>query len=151
MCFHGLDGGFEIASFEGPRSEFPEAVIHHLGCALVGADWMEKGNGSTGEGLQDDCADQWDRNREPSQTCAQVAFIIRADDAGGLANSLQSDEQAYAFRRQSLDEIRRGRIVSLDVARARMREWAKSILERQPAFVLGQKVLAHQSDRPEHS
>lgn len=46
---------------------------------------MEKGNGSAGEGLQDDCADQWDRNREPSQTCAQVAFIIRADDAGGLA------------------------------------------------------------------
>lgn len=82
---------------------------------------------------------------DPSLVIGEGAFVDPYD-AGGLANSLQSDEQAYAFRRQSLDEIRRGRIVSLDVARARMREWAKSILERQPAFVLGQKCGMDSAD-----
>ena len=82
---------------------------------------------------------------DPTLVIGEGAFVDPYD-AGGLANSLQSDDQAFAFRRQSLDEIRRGRIVSLDVAKARMRDWAKSILERQPASVLGQKCGMDNAD-----
>jgi uncharacterized protein len=82
---------------------------------------------------------------DPTLVIGEGAFVDPYD-AGGLANSLQSDDQAFAFRRQSLDEIRRGRIVSLDVAKARMRDWVKSILERQPASVLGQKCGMDNAD-----
>ncbi len=75
---------------------------------------------------------------DPTISIGEGAFVDPYD-AGGLANSLQSNEEAFEFRRQSLDEIRRGRIVHLDIARSRMREWARSILERRPASVLGQK------------
>lgn len=75
---------------------------------------------------------------DPSLSIGEGSFVDPYD-VGGLANSIQSEQEAFAFRRQSLDEIRRGRIVHLDVARSRMQEWARSILERRPASVLGQK------------
>jgi uncharacterized protein len=82
---------------------------------------------------------------DPSLSIGEGAFVDPYD-AGGLANSLQSIDDALAFRRQSLEEIRRGRIVHMDVARQRMQEWAGSFLERRPAQGLGQKCGM---DRPD--
>ena len=82
---------------------------------------------------------------DASLSIGEGAFVDPYD-AGGLANSLQSTDDAVAFRRQSLEEIRRGRIVHMDVARQRMQEWAGSFLERRPAQGLGQKCGM---DRPD--
>lgn len=82
---------------------------------------------------------------DASLSIGEGAFVDPYD-AGGLAHSLQSSSDAFAFRRQSLDEIRRGRIVHMDVARQRMQEWARSILEKRFAKGLGQKCGM---DRPD--
>ena len=82
---------------------------------------------------------------DASLSIGEGAFVDPYD-AGGLAHSLQSSSDAFVFRRQSLDEIRRGRIVHMDVARQRMQEWARSILEKRSAKGLGQKCGM---DRPD--
>ncbi len=83
---------------------------------------------------------------DPALVIGEGAFVDPYDP-GGIAYSLQDDAEAVAFRRLALEEIRRGRLVNLDIARGRMREWARSILERRSAATLGQKCGM---DRPDN-
>jgi len=72
-------------------------------------------------------------------------FIDPYDD-GGEANSLQTHEEALAFRTLALKHIRSGRVNRFMVVASRIGEWMNAISSGRPAGALGQKCGMDRSD-----
>jgi len=71
-------------------------------------------------------------------TIGEGGFIDPYDE-GGLANSIQNEEESLGFRRLTLKQTREGKNHSFAVVRNRIQEWIESISSNRPASSLGQK------------
>jgi uncharacterized protein len=72
--------------------------------------------------------------------------FIDAYDEGGVGQSLQSHDEALAFRKLAISHIRAGKVEKFMVTQNRIQEWIRSISHGRPADVVGQKCGM---DRPD--
>lgn len=74
------------------------------------------------------------------------AFIDPYDE-GGKSSSIQSQEEAIAFRRQAINELRQGKVTNFDIATNKIQGFVRSIETARPASALGQKCGMDRKDR----
>jgi uncharacterized protein len=72
--------------------------------------------------------------------------FIDVYDEGGKANTLQTIDEHYAFRRVTMDSIRDQNITKFLVYRHRIGEWLDSFGNHRPANILGQKCGMDRED-----
>ena len=66
------------------------------------------------------------------------AFVDPYDE-GGMANSLQDENERKEFRTRSMNQIRNNKNIKFDQLNHRMHEWIFSMSVHRPAYAIGQK------------
>ena len=101
---------------------------------------MHKGNQSRAEVQK-----WWVARFGQSVDIGEGAFIDPYDE-GGVASSLQSEEEQVEYRKKAFDELRSGAIGNFDVVRGKMRDFLGSLRSRRNAYTLGQKCGMDRED-----
>lgn len=83
---------------------------------------------------------------DKSVRIGEGAFIDPYDE-GGKSSSIQSQEEAIAFRRQALHELRQGKVTNFDIATNKIQGFVRSIETARPASALGQKCGMDRKDQ----
>ncbi len=94
---------------------------------------MHKGNQSRAEVQK-----WWVERFGESVNIGEGAFIDPYDE-GGVASSLQSEEEQVAYRKSAFEDLRSGKVGNFDVVRGKMGDFLQSLRSRRDAYGLGQK------------
>lgn len=101
---------------------------------------MHKGNQSRA-----DVQRWWVERFGPNVSIGEGAFVDPYDE-GGVASSLQTQEEQVAYRTKAFEELRRGLVGNFDVVRGKMQEFVSSLRMRRDAYTLGQKCGMDRED-----
>lgn len=94
---------------------------------------MHKGNQSRAEVQK-----WWVERFGQSVNIGEGAFIDPYDE-GGVASSLQSEEEQIEYRKSAFEDLRSGAVGNFDVVKGKMQDFLSSLLNRRNAYSLGQK------------
>jgi uncharacterized protein len=94
---------------------------------------MHKGNQSRA-----DVQRWWVERFGESVNIGEGAFIDPYDE-GGVASSLESEEEQVEYRKKAFEDLRSGKVGNFDVVRGKMGDFLGSLRSRRNAYGLGQK------------
>lgn len=80
----------------------------------------------------------WVERFGTSVNIGEGAFIDPYDE-GGVASSLQSEEEQVEYRKTAFQDLRSGAVGNFDVVRGKMGDFLRSLQSRRNAHTLGQK------------
>lgn len=80
----------------------------------------------------------WVERFGQSVNIGEGAFIDPYDE-GGVASSLQSEEEQVEYRKAAFKDLRSGAVGNFDVVRGKMGDFLSSLRNRRDAYSLGQK------------
>lgn len=80
----------------------------------------------------------WVERFGQSVNIGEGAFIDPYDE-GGVASSLQSEEEQVEYRKAAFNDLRQGKVGNFDVVRGKMGDFLGSLQNRRNAYTLGQK------------
>ena len=101
---------------------------------------MHKGNQSRAEVQK-----WWVERFGQSVNIGEGAFIDPYDE-GGVASSLQSEEEQVEYRKVAFEELRAGKVGNFDVVRGKMQDFMQSLRTGRNAYTLGQKCGMDRQD-----